>query len=104
MKSPYEVQQLRDIAHHRNGGGGASFWVLRFQDGEGRDMLGVVFDEPRHVAVFEHGRLARGDIEFGSNSWRGDGYEPHLRAAIRQYEAAMTQSTEIKRNGEQPDG
>jgi hypothetical protein len=32
-------------------------------------------------------KLAAGDIAFGSNSWRGDQYEPHLRKAILNHEA-----------------
>lgn len=45
-------------------------------------MLGVVFDEPYHVAVFNLSKLALGNIAFGVNSWRGDVYEPLLRRAI----------------------
>lgn len=102
MSDEFAVAALQDIAHHRNGGGGASFWVVRFIDGAHRLMLAVVFDAPHHVAVFESASLAAGDIEFGSNSWRGDGYEPHLRAAIRTYAAAMTTSHDLKPNGESP--
>ena len=37
--------------------------------------------QPHHCAVLDVDKLALGDIAFGSNSWRGDHYEPHLRAA-----------------------
>ena len=30
-------------------------------------------------------KLAAGDIAFGSNSWRGDHYEPHLRKAVNAF-------------------
>jgi hypothetical protein len=36
--------------------------------------------------VLDIAMLAAGDIQFGSNSWRGDEYEPHLRQAIRRHE------------------
>ena len=44
--------------------------------------VGIVFDEPAHCAVLDVAKLAAGDIAFGSNSWRGDEYEPELRRAI----------------------
>jgi len=47
----------------------------------------IVFDEPDYCAVLDVKMLAAGDIAFGSNSWRGDEYEPHLRKAIKQYQA-----------------
>lgn len=72
------------IAHHRNGIDGAPFDIVLFDD-EGPEAgrkVGIVFDEPHHVAVLDVAKLAAGDIAFGSNSHRGDRYEPHLRAAI----------------------
>ena len=44
----------------------------------------------RHVAVFDIDKLFLGDIAFGSNSWRGDHYEPLLRRSIEQ----MTQEVQ----------
>jgi hypothetical protein len=72
------------IARHRNGICGAPFSVVLFEDSspEGSRKVGIVFDEPHHCAVLDLARLTAGDIRFGSNSWRGDHYEPHLRAAI----------------------
>jgi 23S rRNA G2445 N2-methylase RlmL len=37
--------------------------------------------------VLDIGLLATGDIAFGSNSWRGDDYEAHLRQAIASHDA-----------------
>lgn len=34
--------------------------------------------------VLDVAKLAEGDIAFGSNSWRGDDYEPDLRRAIAE--------------------
>lgn len=82
--------QIENIQHHRNGVCGAPFHVLIFRDPDEGRMLGIVFREDYHVAVFNLDKLAVGNITFGVNSWRGDRYEPHLRKAIalwRQREA-----------------
>lgn len=52
-------------------------------------MLGVVFDEPNHVAIFEIGKLADPAIgvAFGENSWRGDRFERELRQAIADHDS-----------------
>ena len=73
------------IDHHRNGIGGTPFHVVLFDDSgpETSRKVGIVFAEPHHCAVLDIARLAAGDTAFGSNSWRGDVYEPHLREAIR---------------------
>ncbi|MBY0457830.1 MAG: hypothetical protein K2V38_10865 [Gemmataceae bacterium] len=78
---------IEDIACHRNGVCGAPFHVVRFRDPEATLLLGVVFDAPSHVAVFRFDALAEGLIAFGRNSWRGDHYEPALRAAIADWSA-----------------
>lgn len=73
-----------DIAHHRNGVSGAPFDVALFKErgAEGSRKVAILFDEPRYCAVLDIAKLAAGDIEFGSNSWRGDTYEAPLREAI----------------------
>lgn len=80
---------IEQVQTHRNGIGGAPFHVLVFRDpNEGR-MLGIVFEQKYHVAVFNLDKLAQGDIAFGSNSWRGDQYEPYLRKAVAKHEHAI---------------
>ncbi len=74
-----------DIAYHRNGICGAPFHAIIFRDPEAGRMLGIVFDEPHHVAVFNLDSLAVGSIAFCLNSWRGDRYEPTLRNAITSF-------------------
>ena len=69
------------IDHHRNGICGAPFDAVLFHDGESR-KLAILFEEKGHCAVLDEVKLFEGDIAFGSNSWRGDVYEPHLRHAI----------------------
>ena len=75
-------------AYHRNGICGAPFHAIVFDDDgtEASRKLGIVFDQEAHCAVLDITKLANGDIAFGSNSWRGDTYEPALRSAIRQAE------------------
>ena len=77
---------IETIQHHRNGICGAPFHVLLFRDPDEGRMLGVVFGQEHHVAVFNLDKLAIGNIAFGVNSWRGDRYEPSLRAAIAKNE------------------
>ena len=76
---PIEVE---DVAQHRNGDG-KDFSVVTFRH-RGRRMVGIVFDAPGHVAVFERVMLGAGMIERGQNSWLGDAFEPALRRAIRR--------------------
>ncbi len=77
---------IENIQHHRNGIAGAPFNVLLFQDPDEGRMVGIVFEEEYHVAVLDIAKLSKGDIAFGSNSWRGDRYEPHLREAIANWQ------------------
>jgi len=81
---------ILNISFHRNGIGGAPFHAILFEDDapDSNVKLGIVFDEPWHTAVLDVAKLVRGDIAFGSNSWRGDTYEPHLRKAIQTHLAA----------------
>ena len=77
---------ILNIDYHRNGICGAPFHAIVFRDKreKGSVKLGVVFDAPSHTALLDIGKLADCDIEFGSNSWRGDQYEPALRRAIAE--------------------
>jgi hypothetical protein len=77
--------KILDTANHRNGICGAPFAVVLFEDKgrEGSRKVAVLFDHEAHCAVLDVDKLAAGDIAFGSNSWRGDHYEPSLRKALR---------------------
>jgi hypothetical protein len=79
---------ILDIASHRNGISGVPFHVVLFADQgpEGSRKVAILFDERYHCAVLDVAKLAAGDIAFGSNSWRGDNYEPNLRAAITEHQ------------------
>lgn len=71
-----------DIAYHRNGICGAPFATVLFEDSgsEASRKIAILFEAESHCAVLDLAKLASGDIAFGSNSWRGDTYEPLLRA------------------------
>lgn len=76
--------KILDTAHHRNGVAGAGFDVVLFKVIRERGAkVGILFDDPGYCAVLDVSLLAAGDIAFGSNSWRGDDYEPSLRRAIQ---------------------
>jgi hypothetical protein len=77
--------QVGEIARHRNGIAGEPFYVVKFTEGKDA-MLGIVFDAPHHVAVFNQRLLSDGKIAFGSNSFRAEHYEKPLREAIEQWE------------------
>ena len=78
--------RIENIQRHRNGVSGAPFYVLLFRDPDESRMLGIVFEQAYHVAVFNLSKLTLGNITFGVNSFRGDHYEPHLRNAIALFE------------------
>ncbi len=86
---------ILNIDYHRNGICGAPFHAIVFRDTgpEGSAKLGIVFEEPRHCAVLDIAKLAECDIEFGSNSWRGDRYELALRRAIADGEKTIESRT-----------
>ena len=81
---------ILNIDFHRNGIDGAPFYAIVFKDRgiEASIKVGIVFDGPSCVAVLDIAKLADCDIAFGSNSWRGDHYEPALRRAIQRFIAA----------------
>jgi hypothetical protein len=79
--------QIRIIDHdyHRNGISGAPFHVVLFDDtgDENTRKVAVLFDAPQHCAVLDVSKLARGNIAFGQNSYRGDAFDAVLRKALR---------------------
>ena len=82
-----KLKRIINIARHRNGVGGAPFDVVLFTDkGEGGSRkVAILFEMESFCAVLDVDKLAAGDIAFGSNSWRGDHYEPPLRQAIERH-------------------
>jgi hypothetical protein len=102
------VKTVEQVSWHRNGVAGVGFyavlfrvdvdavtpaeaakWLIKSSDAEvGALFLGIVFDEPGYCAVINLDRVNEDGVTFGSNSWRGDRYEPELRAAIKGMESA----------------
>jgi hypothetical protein len=81
--------KIIDIASHRNGVHGAPFYAVLFDEGiRGGHKVAILFEAEAHCAVLDVTKLAKGDVAFGSNSWRGDVYEPELREAILAFERA----------------
>jgi hypothetical protein len=70
--------KLLSASYHRNGIMGDGFHVGIFEDTDGSKKLFVDFGEDR-FAVLDIAKIADGDIEFGSNSWRGDHYWTTIR-------------------------
>ncbi len=68
---------------HRNGISGEPFEVFLLDDRKNGRMVAIRFsDHPDAVAVLNVDMLAKGDISFGSNSWRGDVYNDAIRKAL----------------------
>lgn len=87
------IGRIDQVAYHRNGISGAPFYAVLFT-GSSTDLpkperfLASVFEEPGAVSVISLSRIEESGVTFGENSYRGDAYEPELRAAIAAYEAA----------------
>ena len=72
-----------DSDYHRNGVGGMPFRVALVDDEqEGDTKLVIMFENEYHTAVLSLDKLQAGDINFGSNSYRGDVYESALRKKL----------------------
>ncbi len=86
--------KIIDSAYHRNGVTGTPFQVVLFEDqgAGGSRKVAILFGDRDRCAVLDVAKLAAGDIAFGSNSWRGDYYVPHLRSAIKAHLKAFVSS------------
>lgn len=89
--------QVEKVDWHRNGIGGAGFYVCLFtfvDDGRTRKALGVLFGDGEDVkrdrgycAVFDRDLLAKdiiGMFESPGNAWRGDEFEGELRRQVKE--------------------
>jgi hypothetical protein len=76
-----EHLQIVNAAFHRNGVSGAPFYVALVDDPDESDTkLVIMFENEMHTAVLSLDKLIQNeDIDFGSNSYRGDQYDAALR-------------------------
>ena len=79
---------LEAVGYHRNGMTGRSFHAVTFwyedEHDERHALLATVFAAPGAVAVLDRELARVGDVDFSRDStWRGDRFEPALRAAIK---------------------
>ena len=83
--------KIQDAARHRNGVGGAPFYVALFtderdEDVEGKQMIGITFPEyDMATAVFDLELLSQGVIAFMENSFRGDYFDAELRRKAEKF-------------------
>jgi hypothetical protein len=88
--------KVQSVSWHRNGIGGVGFYAVIFTDPEQQgseekgNMVASLFDEPGYCAVYNLPLLEKGDVAFGSNSYRGDVYEEQLRPLVEKW---------LKKNG-----
>jgi hypothetical protein len=81
------VKEIVQIEHHRNGVSGEPFHAVLFKDTQDELFVATVFDTRNTVAVLRVAPLSTEQgVRFGYNSWRGDHFEPELRAAIAAHD------------------
>jgi len=83
------VQKIHRIEFHRNGVGGAPFYVVTFTgkgwEGEGSaELVATVFEQEGAVAVLSYNEGPAHEIN-PAQRWRGDNFERELREAIEVY-------------------
>lgn len=85
------VTKVEQVQWHRNGIGGVGFYAVLFRT-DASDMNGskdelmvaCVYEEKGCCSVLAVAPLSTSEgVQFGQNSWRGDHFEPELRAAIK---------------------
>ena len=83
--------KIEKIDYHRNGISGQGFYVVLFDDyEEKRKMVATISSDSMkenefntYCFVLDIGLLAKGVIEMGSNSWRGDYYLHGLKPLMK---------------------
>ena len=81
------IDEIAEVAFHRNGIAGEGFHVVRFTgspDGKPEAFLAILFDGAGRCAVIGLDRIEDMGVAFArGNSWRGDHFEGLLREAIK---------------------
>ena len=111
MKDSYVNTKIQEVDYHRNGVGGAGFFVALFTDKKepGRQFIGISFDStdpecrnPEFVAVLDLNEAVKGNIYMhpheqheGGNAWRGaDHYGPTMQEAAAILDARYEERLE----------
>lgn len=81
--------KLLSFSHHRNGVCGAPFYTGLFQDEDESIKMFVDFGGER-FAVLQVDLLSKGDVAFGSNSWRGDRYSDKIRSLCKAADPSVS--------------
>lgn len=78
-----DLVQIIAADYHRNGVSGLPFKVALVDDANDGDIKVVVmFEASGHTAVLSVSKLMDDDVEFGSNSYRGDLFDDILRPEL----------------------
>jgi hypothetical protein len=81
------MKKVIKIDYHRNGVCGTGFFVVIFNHESDKNMVATIFPEIGSISVLKIDLLAKKNIEFGENSWRGDTYEHWLRGECEKWTA-----------------
>jgi hypothetical protein len=79
---------IQEASYHRNGTFGDGFWAIRFRwtppdTKQEENFIATIFEHSGGCAVLSLDRMETHGVAFGrGNSWRGDEFEPALRAEI----------------------
>lgn len=92
------VKIVTSIAHHRNGSAGVPFYVVLFRGRPSpsaplQNLMAIIPNtNDEHIDgllpcfVLDVDLLAKGNVDFSTNSWRGDTFLPLLRPYIERWE------------------
>ena len=99
MRGETSKKLLGPVAYHRNGIGGQGFHVAlveEIEDGETRRMVVIRCkdsDEPVgsiHCFALDVDKAYAGDVQFFTNSWRGDHYAEFMDNEIDKRDREMS--------------
>jgi len=74
-----KLHRVLEVDYQRNGVSGEGFHVVKFTDARGT-FIGIIFEASKTVAVVNPLDL--------HDHWRGDSFEPGLRAVVANWEAS----------------
>ena len=94
---------VKAIDYHRNGICGQGFNTVLFDDAENGPMMAIVLDRGSYESlglapcfVLNTDMLAKGEIRFTYNSWRGDHYYDLLLDEIAKWDAESYETNKAR--------